>query len=391
MRYTNADVDEKRLSLFLTIELFLPAIKFCIVQSIPGLVAYNNVANIIMGLLFVVLFICNINLVIKRSSKYIVLTFFTLILVFLSALIYGDPNVTNFSQAFIDMAVISCALFLATVSIRDYNLLFNSLLRGAPIVILASIFMVVCTAFFGVVGTAETNYNMSLSYYVLVPCFVLFAGYLERHTIRHLILFLTGIVVIIAMGSRGSILCVGLFLVLCLLKTRKITINTVIALLLATVPTMLLLVNFEKIILRLYRWLQSLNIDSRTLFKMIQGSMLDDSNRLNIIKESIETIKDNIFGIGFMGDLSTHNIIIENLLWFGVIVGMLLNVVLIILIIRTLCLKVNLKNKRDVLILVFFCYAIPDAFLNLTVWGKDMFWIYVALMLTLKTPLKLKK
>lgn len=384
MSCMNTDVAEKRLSTYLTLEIFLPAIKFCIVQSIPGWVAYNNIANIILGLFFVWLFLCNINLIVKRSCQYIVLTVLTILIDFLSALISGYPNIQNFSQAFFDIVVISCTLFLTTVSIRDCNLLFDTLLKWSPSVILASIFMIVCTSTIGVVGTAETSYNMSLSYYVLVPCFVLFLGYIEKRTIKYLVLFIVEMVVIIAMGSRGPILCIGLFLLLFFFKTIRLTTKTVIALLCGILLFFIVFVNFEQIIISFYQWLRSVNIESRTLLKIIQGSIFDDSNRKNIIDSSIATIKENIFGIGFMGDLSTHNIIIENMLWFGVVFGSLLNTILLILVFRTLLLKINLQDKKRILIIVFFCYAIPDAFLNLTVWGKDMFWIYMALMLTLK-------
>ena len=174
------DIEEKKLSNYLALEIFLPAIKFCIVQSIPGWIVFNNSANIIMGLFFAFLFIRNIRLIIYRSSKYILLTICTLFFIFLSALIFDDPNIQNFIQAFPDIVIISCTLFLTTVSIRDYNLLFYTLIKWSPCVIIASLFMVICTSVIGVVGTAETEYNMSLSYYILVPCLILFVGYLRK-------------------------------------------------------------------------------------------------------------------------------------------------------------------------------------------------------------------
>ena len=91
-------------------------------------------------------------------------------------------------------------------------------------------------------------------------------------------------------------------------------------------------------------------------------------------------ISQKPFGIGFMGDLTTHNILVENLLWFGWLFGSLINIFLIYKVIRTVFIKMFKHNKLSCLILIFFSYAIPDALLNLTVWGKDMFWIYLALM-----------
>lgn len=382
------DVNESKLSNYITLELFLPAIKFCIVQSIPGLAAYNSIANMVLGVFFALLFLLNIQIIIMRSGEYVLLTVITIIFLFISALLCGEPNFSNFTNAFVDIAIISCTLFLTTISIKNYNVLFDTLLKWSPFVVAAAIFMLVCTSIIGVVGTAQTNYNMSLSYYVVTPSCILFLGFLQKKRIGYLLLFLATIVVILAMGSRGPMLCIGLFILLFTIKTMRLTARNIIFLFLGVFAAAIVYVRFNDIVTKLYQCLLSNNIDSRTLYKIIQGSIFDDSNRSYIIEKSIETIRENFFGIGFMGDLSTHNIIIENILWFGVIVGTFINVALLVFIIRTLLIKIRLTDKRSLLILTFFCYAIPDSLLNLTVWGKDMFWIYFALMLTLQKPKK---
>ncbi len=381
----NIDAKERRLSNYITLELFLPAIKFCIVQSIPGLVVYNGIANAVLGVFFVVLFLRNLSTIITRSGKYVLLTAIVLALTFLSALFYGSPNINNYTQALVDIVVISCTLFLTAVSVRDFDTLFDVLLRWSPVVIFASIFMVVCTSIIGVVGTAETSYNMSLSYYILIPSMVIIIGFIEKKKISYLALFLISLAVIVIMGSRGPMLCIGLFLLLYTIKTFRITLKSISVLAIGALCALIVFTNFESIATGIYQWLLSHNIDSRTLLKIIQGSLFDDSNRIHIIEDAMNIVKDNVFGIGFMGNLSTHNIAIENVLWFGIIIGMLLNVILFAFIVRTIIMKINLQDKRSILTTAFFCYAVPDALLNLTVWGKDMFWIYIAFIITAKT------
>lgn len=383
MNREKVDNGEKRLCLALALGIFLPAIKFCIVQSIPGWVSYNNILNILLGGVFAVIFLSNLSMILRRSGIFVLFTAVTLVLIFLSASIFGEPNLSNFKNAMVDIALLSCVLFLTAVSVRDYNLLFCTLLKWAPMVIVASVFMVVCTAVIGVVGVASTTYNMSLSYYVLIPSLLVFLGYQEKKRVIHLILFLIGVFVVLAMGSRGPMLCLFLFVFLYMLKTIKLSIKNTALLFLSAMVAPVIVLNFDQLATKLYDWLLLRGIESRTLLKIIQGSLLDDSNRGEIIKASMDTIAENWFGIGFMGDLSAHNIIIENLLWFGIVLGMLLNIILFFIVVRTLFLKANINDKHRLLILVFFCYAIPDAFLNLTIWGKDMFWIYLGLLFML--------
>ena len=74
------------------------------------------------------------------------------------------------------------------------------------------------------------------------------------------------------------------------------------------ISIIILYIKFNQIIMTLYNLLLSLNLESRTLDKIIHGSIFDDSNRMDIIDELINISNENVFGIGFMGNLSSHNI-----------------------------------------------------------------------------------
>jgi hypothetical protein len=67
-------------------------------------------------------------------------------------------------------------------------------------------------------------------------------------------------------------------------------------------------------------------INSRTIGKVIAGKFLTStSNRDLIAGEIFGKITQYPLGIGFMGDLTCHNILLENPLWFGWILGCILD------------------------------------------------------------------
>ena len=81
-----------------------------------------------------------------------------------------------------------------------------------------------------------------------------------------------------------------------------------------------------------------------------------------------------------MGDLTCHNILLENPLWFGWIVGFILDFTFLY-IIFVIIVKVKIDSKMGIVILLIASYAIPDALLNLTIWGKDYFWVMCGLLI----------
>lgn len=379
----NADKDEKRLSNYIVIGLYLPVVKFCIIQSIPGLSKFNEWANIFIGCILLALFIRNFPIILKRSVISLLLASITLVFISFSAWLSGGENLKNYTNAIVEILISSFTLFLTAASIKKYDLLFDKLLKWSPVMVLFALFMLISTSVIGVVGVAETNYNMSLSYYIIIPSLILFSAYIEYRKPKNLMFFIVSMLIILAMGSRGPLLCVGIFVCLLTLKTIKINLKSISLIILLVVFFIFISINFDEVIGGLYSLLSRYHIESRTLKKIILGTFWDDSNRSLIAQDIFEIISRNFGGIGFLGDLRSHNILIENILWFGVIFGMIINLILLIIVLKTIFMNIKLGDKRTVLILVFFSYAIPDALLNLTVWGKDMFWIYIALVLSL--------
>ena len=381
---------DDKLSLTLSLELLLPAVKFCFVQSIPGLYVYNGVANLIISLILLVFILPSMIVVYKRNRQKIILFFLFLLVFIVGNCVLFPNNIGNIEEHIFRIFSVSFICFTIAYSLNRYDYLYAYLLKFAYIIIIAAFFMLVSTSIFGIVGAADTEYNMSLSYYCLVPILILIYKLFDSYNVKDILFLMVGVLVLFGMGSRGVFVGIILFILIYNLKdkhkTKKfyITMFTIISLLI------LILLNLETIVLLLIEFFEKIGIKSRTLLLLLHGNITSPSNRDVIISEMIEIINSNpFFGIGFLGDLRSHNIIVESLVFYGVILGSVFNFGVIVLIFNTIFSKY--KIKEAILLLIFFCYAIPDAFLNLTIWGKDIFWIYLGLYFSMNRRGVIKK
>lgn len=372
--------EEKKLSVALVTILLLPTVKFSIVQSIPGFYLYNAQANIVIGIILSILLMTTIGTLVRRNGLKLALIFsFLTVFILASYLLYPD-NRLNISSHLFDIYAVSFVCFSLSTSIRDYKLLLDYLHKSSLLMVISGLAMVIATSVIGVVGTAPTEYNMSLSYYMVIPTVTLLLMYYLKGNIINLIFFGLGLLVIFAMGSRGPLLCIATFYILYNIKYKKYKYNRFLLDISYLLAIVLIIQNRDRIFRWLYETLLQFNINSRTLFFLINGEITTLSHRDIIFSELSEKLFDNpIVGIGFLGDLRSHNIILETLLFFGLFFGGLLLIILINLTIKSVLYESN--KELSYLILIFLSYAIPDALLNLTVWGKDMFWIFIGFSL----------
>jgi len=376
--YTKQD---KKLALFVVMELLLPATKFCIVQSIPGLSIYNNYANIIISFFLLILIVPIIPIILNRSSEISISTLFVLFLLLLIQYLVYPNNRRNISSLLFEIICISYICFVTTYSIRDYEILFLYLKKASYVIIAFGMFMLISTIKYGAVGAAETEYNMSLSYYCLIPTLTMIYVTFKKKEFSSLIFMILGIVIIIGMGSRGPLISSFLFIFIYYTMSIKKSKKKWFLILLFIMFIVVISLFFNKILVTLYNIFESYGINSRTIRALLTNNIFQLSDRDVMIRNSMSLLRDNyILGIGFLGNLSSHNIFVETILFFGIPIGIIISIFLIIVFVKTLSLRSNRDQKA--IVLIFFSYAIVDAMLNLSIWGKDIFWLYLGLILS---------
>lgn len=195
----------------------------------------------------------------------------------------------------------------------------------------------------------QKDYSMAFGYNMLLPS-TIFACYgLKNKNILYLSLAVVGSIEILMLGSRAAALSLILFLVLYILfvgvreskKAQKAVIITGFSL-----AALLFSVFYEKILISLGGFFETLGFSSRTILRLLNGTIAEDSVRNVMWGKTREFIAQSAFtGKGFLSDRFLlgnycHNIFLELLLDFGVIIGLALCALIVVT-----CVKMIFKCK----------------------------------------------
>jgi O-antigen ligase len=225
-------------------------------------------------------------------------------------------------------------------------------------------------------------YSMALSYYMLLPTIVYMDEFLEKFTVRSIIIVLISLIIILALGSRGAIMCFGVFVILKLITTKKkLNYKTILIYIIIIALVIIILLFLDTILENLNNFLLQFGIHSRSIHLFLRDDVYL-SGRDYLYEEMIEQIKNNpIFGIGLAGDRRViggyaHNIIIEILANFGIILGSILVFLLAIITFKTLF----SKNKE---VSNFIAIWFSIGFIHLMVSSSYLidfkFWVFIGL------------
>lgn len=247
--------------------------------------------------------------------------------------------------------------FIYALSIRDFVIFKNILEKSSYIVF----FIGSTLSLFVFLGIASIgSYSMSLAYYILLPSIVFLNKQFERISAEYFIAFVLSLFIIVSLGSRGPILCVVVFIFLrtfrpSLKTSHKKIIMTSIVLGIFTVG----IIFFKNIINFMYIQLLRYGFHSRTLYLFLNDGGGYLSGRDSIYQSIFaEILKNPILGIGLAGDRRitdgtyAHNIFIELISNFGLVVGFILIFLIIFLSIKSLFAKNEIKF---ILITMWFC------------------------------------
>jgi len=276
----------------------------------------------------------------------------------------------------------SMPALLYSMSISDVGIFKKTMQKASYIVFTLGLFIAVSVF----TGRASIGaYSMSLSYYMLLPTILFIDELLDMYSTKIMTLTLISLVIILSFGSRGAILCIIVFFVLKSIKTNTSrTVKREFGRLSLLSLAIILYVFFEQIVLFVYENLLKFGINSRTLLLFLRGGSQLGS-REQIFEDTLAAIaKSPITGFGLFGDrrLSessyVHNIFIEVVGNFGVVLGIIIIAILMIMILRSLITKDRLKYNITIIWISF-------GFVHLMVSGSYLvdlnFWIFIGLLI----------
>lgn len=235
-------------------------------------------------------------------------------------------------------------------------------------------------------ATVKSSYSVAFGYNVLLYAIVFFYEAMMHKRPSDILASVIGLFMILSYGSRGPVLFIGVFLMLlCFTQLKDSKKKWVI--LLVVIPLILFFyIFYDFLMLLLIRLLSSINISSRFITKLLEGSVSDDNGRNVIWEASINMIKDNPLGYGAMGSKHIisqynyagypHSVVLEMMIDFGVIFGSIILIFLFSNAFKLLFLKSN-SEWRDVFLV--FLSSSCALFISLCFWSTTAFWASIAL------------
>jgi len=322
--------------------------------------------------------------VIKRRKTTFIVTYLIWIFLFIINYVIFSQNWIYLKSIIFPLFFICLPSFIYAYSIHDINVLIEVINKTYNVIFifgaLIGILVFVNKASIG-------DYSMSLSYYMLLPSIIGLYNFFKQNHLRSLLLSLISFFVILSLGARGPVMCLGFFIINYIIKNNlKINYKNLFLMFLAIMIFIFLLLNFENIIFKLYNYFTRFGIQSRTLLLLLEGRISQSSSRNNLYNEIWYLIKDNpIFGIGLAGDryytgMYVHNIFLEILSGFGIIVGSFLVLLLLIICYKVFRMK-NLNNSN--LLIIWMSIGLIPLLVSGSYLTHYQFWIFLGIFLKL--------
>ena len=273
--------------------------------------------------------------------------------------------------------------FVYSFSIDDWTILKKAMKKSSYIIFLIGL-AIGGGVFAGFVSVGL--YSMSFSYYMLFPAVIFLDELLEKYSLQVSIFAFISLVLILALGSRGAILCIILFVIFKIIrpgdKLKYQGILTSLGILLLGMTGYM----FLDVILGAFNNLfLNFGINSRSISLFLREGLYL-SGRDILYGLLFRAISSNPFlGIGLAGDrfvlggphIYAHNILVEVIANFGIVMGASVLAVMFVMIVRSL-----IKSDRDEYSMLIIWLSL--GFIHIMVSSSYLidlkFWIFMGLV-----------
>lgn len=379
--------DDKKISRFIASFFIISALNSTIKEVIDLPQVLWGPISILCGMFLVYVFCISFKIVLKRSLKILMFTFFLFSLLYFRSYIQNINDLQMIVNYSFWTFVFCLPIGIYTYSIHNVKVFYEVLLKASYwIVIILSVVM-----FF---HQEEEAYSMFFSSSMILPLLLHINEYVREKRKLFLFLSIYELILILLFGSRGALLCLFMFLFLtffCMIKSWAKRVGVVILL---VVTGICFSIYKDQIGNSVLEFLASKNYYSRTLTLLFIEEDIHLSNRDFIWEKCGELLeKKPLLGWGLGGEvmpltrlcgstdkiMTPHNGFLELMLQHGYFLGSMIGLVFVLSIFR-------IKNIHDYyfksLLIIFF-----SAFMTTTMTVGDGFlikpgvWIYIFLFL----------
>ncbi len=334
-------------------------------------------SKIIVGIAFIDAFF----VVFRRNGILLIMTYSVAIALFAFNFMFFEPNRPYLLGIAFKLFFISLPCFIYSHSIKDLNI-FESITKKAGKVIYS--FGVILGILVLTKKISIGYYSMTMSYYMLLPTIVFFKEFFDKGSMNYLLLSTFSTIIMLAIGSRGAIMCLGVYIILYqVINLKKVNLGKILFYMMLLFVIVVCIIFLKEILMILNNILIRFGIYSRSLYLFL----IDEvhlSGREILYEEIIKQIfLHPIIGIGIAGDRVytggyVHNIFLEIVSGFGVIIGTIIIIILCYIIFKTLLSKDKYKAN---LALIWLCIGFVPLIVSGSYLIEFQFWIFIGIAL----------
>ncbi|MCT8139018.1 O-antigen ligase family protein [Anaerobacillus sp. CMMVII] len=374
-------LDDKKISIVIIAPFVVLTIQYFILIYFNLLgTADASKVQLISKALVGTIFLYGLSAVLKRSKLKIIGIYILAILIFLINYLIFPENHIYLKELIFPFFFMCLPVFIYSMSINDVAVLKQIMEKASFIVFIIGTIL----GFLILSGSVSAGvYSMSLSYYMLVPAIIYINDLFDKPSIRILVFVLVSLLVILALGSRGAIFCIFVFVFLKLLRPNtRLNYKKLIGYFVSIVSVMIIYLKIEDILEYLYYFLLNYGIRSRSIMLLLRDEV-HLSGRDVIYDNLIGVIIQNpLLGIGLVGDRRVlggsyaHNIFLEIASNFGVVLGLMIIFLICIIIFKLFLLK-NYMNYN--VFIIWFCLGFVHLLVSSSYLIDLNFWVFMGI------------
>lgn len=332
--------DDTRISIALMSPTVALAFQNLVLAVLSGLgVRFQSIVQLVSKAVVGLVFLYAAPCVWRRSRSKVLTVYLVAGTVFLTHYLLFPDNRMYMNEFIFSLFFMCMPAFIYGSSLRNWAEL-KAVMRRASIVVL---FIGMVWALLAFMGRISGTYNMSLSYVMLVPAIV-FAddGYTSKLSLMNLLYTAVSVAIVSLFGSRGTLLCLCVFLLLRARLFKRSRFRDMFAFVF-TIMFMTLTLLFHRDLLEgLVNILVRLGVRSRSLALLLQPGV-NWTGREVLYRSVLYAIYERpLLGIGLAGDrlvlngAYVHNIFIEMIAHYGIMIGSMCSVFLVLLLLRSI-------------------------------------------------------
>ncbi len=249
--------------------------------------------------------------------------------------------------------ILSLPWLIVGLSLRDFVKFYSYIYVAG----LLAVITVVLSLFVFEFDIFETSlYNQNYAYILLLPAVVFWDRITTQVKLQDIFLLLLSLILMIFIGARGPIFSFVFFIFFKILLNFKLKNNNSIIKIIVVFVALIGMMFYFDMLLDLFESVAKfLNLSTRVLERLKERTFFADNSRIEIIEVSLKILIENpLFGTGIGAERIViankfginsydqiigwypHNIFIEILLHFGVVIGAILIIMLVFAQIKTL-------------------------------------------------------